>query len=232
MNTEIFNGFGKNAREFFRELAEHNNKNWFLENRYRYDDEILEPAVAFVSSLGAGLKEMYRDLNYSTLRNGSGSVMRLYRDIRFSPDKRPYKVNLGLILWIGEGKKVELPCFYFHLDASRIFFYGGQHQFPADVLERFRAAVDDGERGPALEKILGVLEKQGLLLMEEPKYKRVPRGYPADHPRADLLRLTGLGVGTDIPFKMAAESGLVDLCGGYARQMAPLIEWLKPLNRL
>lgn len=229
---EHFDGFGKGARKFFGDLARHNDRNWFQENRHRYEDEILRPALSFVSDLGARLKDMYDGLSFSTLRNGSGSVMRINRDIRFSPDKRPYKTNVGIIFWIGDGKKVELPCFYFHLDASQIFFYGGQHQFPKDVLERYRAAAADDRRGSALEKILGDLGNQGLPLMEEPVYKRVPRGYPADNARGDLLRLGGLGVGADIPAEMTMEGDLIHTCADYARRMAPLIDWLNPLNGL
>ena len=61
--------------------------------------------------------------------------------MRFSPDKSPYKQNLGIVFWIGSGKKVELPLFYLHVEADRAFFYGGQHVFPKAVLERYRAGL-------------------------------------------------------------------------------------------
>jgi uncharacterized protein (TIGR02453 family) len=80
--------------------------------------------------------------------------MRIYRDIRFSPDKRPYKENLGMVFWLGNGKKVERLGFYFHLSPSEVFFYGGQHMFPKPVLKKYRTAIDDNNKGDLLESIL------------------------------------------------------------------------------
>lgn len=230
MSNEQFQGFGSGAQQFFKELSSHNDKQWFTANKTRYETEVLEPAALFVLALGARLQTSYPEINFGTQRNGSGSIMRINRDIRFSNDKRPYKENLGLVFWIGEGKKVELPCFYFHLDAEHIFFYGGQHMFPKDVLQRYREAVDDTSRGTKLTTILATLEKIGLPVIEEPAYKRVPRGYASDHPRASLLRLGGVGVSSVISEQDATSAELIDLCTEYARKMQPLIEWLHPVN--
>lgn len=230
MSIEGFTGFGDGAQEFFQELKEHNSKEWFHANKRRYEEEVLEPAADFVLDLGPRLKEPYPDINFGTQRNGSGSIMRINRDIRFSPDKRPYKENLGIVFWIGGGKKVELPCFYFHLDSKEIFFYGGQHMFPKDVLERYREAVDDEHRGTELENILAGLDTGGFKRMEEPEYKRVPRGFPADHPREELLRLKGLGVSIDIAGKDALSGRLVEVCADFSREVKPLLDWILRLN--
>jgi uncharacterized protein (TIGR02453 family) len=230
MEGASFSGFGSGARTFFKELSQNNHKDWFHANKHSFEKEIMEPAAAFVLELGLRLKAIYKGINYGTQRNGSGSIMRINRDIRFSPDKRPYKENVGLVFWIGEGKKVELPCFYFHMDAERTFFYGGQHMFPKDILDRYRQAVDDVKRGEELETILIDLDNQSLPLLEEPEYKRVPRGYPADHSRADLLRLKGLGVSAEISQTDACTPNLVELCLDYAEKMKPLIDWLRVLN--
>lgn len=230
MSAEQFTGFGKPTRAFLADLSRNNNKPWFTEHRTRYEDDLLSPATGFVLELGPRLKKIYPHINYGTQKNGTGSIMRIYRDVRFSKDKRPYKENLGVIFWIGEGKKVELPCFYFHLDAGKSFFYGGRHMFPKDVLETYRSAVADDASGTELEEILSSLEKQGLPLMEEPAYKRVPRGYPADHPRELLLRLGGLGVSMDITPEAAAAPDLVESCAGAAAKMKPLLDWLEKIG--
>ncbi len=225
-----FSGFGVDAQRFFFELGENNNKAWFQENRDRYEAEILRPAERFVVSLGRELAELVPDITFDTRRNGAGSVMRIHRDVRFSPDKSPYKRNLGVIFWVGEGRKVELPGFYFHLDTTGAFFYGGQHGIPKDALERYRAAVDAEKSGTRLQEILDDLSRAGLPLMEEPHYKRVPRGYPADHPRADLLRYAGIGVGTQVPFDTVTSPDLITVCLNHARRMVPLIEWFSQMN--
>lgn len=225
-----FSGFGAEAQRFFFELSGNNSKAWFQENRGRYDSEILLPAERFVSSLGPELAALVPDVAFDTRRNGAGSVMRIHRDVRFSPDKSPYKLNLGVIFWVGEGRKVELPGFYFHLDATGAFFYGGQHGIPKDALERYRAAVDAEKSGTRLQEILGDLERAGLPLMEEPHYKRVPRGYPADHPRAHLLRYAGIGVGTQIASDLITSPDLVGVCLDHARRIVPLVEWFSEMN--
>lgn len=231
MSGEVrFSGFGADARLFFKELGQNNNKAWFTTHRERYVREILEPAESFVLDLGEELSSAVPDLHFDTRRNGAGSIMRIHRDIRFSPDKRPYKENLGVILWIGEGKKVEQPAFYFHLDAERSFFYVGRHMFSKPILASYREAVDDQRRGGRLEAILSELTDAGVPLLEEPKYKRVPRGYPTDHPRADLLKYAGLGVGVEVPWDRVAKPELVAMCSKVARRSIPLIDWLSGLD--
>ena len=83
--------------------------------------------------------------------------------------------------------------FCFHIDADQSFFYGGQHVFNPKVLVAYRRTVDHKDQGPALQKLLDKLASACLRLMEEPKYKRVPQAFPAEHPRAGLLRQAARG---------------------------------------
>jgi uncharacterized protein (TIGR02453 family) len=225
-----FSGFGKGAKRFFGELAKNNDKEWFEANRTRYERDLLDPAIELVGDLGPRLRKLFPDLNYGTQRNGAGSVMRIHRDTRFSPDKSPYKLNLGIVLWIGGGKKVELPCFYLHIEERAAFFYAGQHMFPKPTLDRYRAAVADPRTGAELEKALARISKNGLDVLERPAYKRVPKGYAADHPRADLLRHGGLGASRDLPAALLASPKLVDLCVDVAAKAKPLVSWLVSIN--
>jgi uncharacterized protein (TIGR02453 family) len=225
-----FNGFGPGTTGFLHELSLNNNKAWFTENQELYESELRSPAEAFIMSLGPLLAGEYPSVIFDTRRNGTGSLMRIHRDVRFAHDKRPYKENLGIIFPLMPGKKVEVPIFYFHIEAGQAFFYGGQHAFPPAVQERFRQAVDHERTGPALEAILARLADQGLRLMEEPKYKKVPREYPPDHPRGGLLRQAALGVGLDLGSRELASPALVDRCFAAAREMKDLIRWLLPIN--
>lgn len=225
-----FSGFGRGAQRFFAELAKHNERPWFEENRARYERELLDPAIELVEALGPRLSKLFPNLNYGTQRNGAGSVMRLHRDTRFSADKSPYKLNLGAVFWIGGGRKVELPCFYLHVEAKSAFFYAGQHMFPKPILERYRAAVADARAGAALEKALAKVAQAGLAVYEEPAFKRVPKGCAADHPRAELLRHAGLGVGAAVPAKILESDALVGFCEGVAAKAKPLVGWLVAIN--
>jgi uncharacterized protein (TIGR02453 family) len=225
-----FEGFGAEASAFWRDLAANNDRSWFEENRGRYEGALLGPATAFVEELGPRLAKAYLGLEYGSQRNGTASIMRIHRDVRFAKDKSPYKTNLGLIFWIGRGKKVELPIFYFHLEAERAFFYGGWHLFPGAALARYREAVAEEARGKALAKLLARLAKEGLVQMEEPAWKRVPGGYGAEHPRAELLRLPGLGVGRDLGAAELAGADLPERCAALALRMRPLMDWLALLR--
>lgn len=226
MDEKQFQGFGKKAIQFFIDLSENNNREWFQENKHIYDKEILHPAELFVSALGQKLKKIYPQINYGTQKNGTGSIMRIYRDVRFSKDKRPFKENLGIVFWLGEGKKVEVPGFYFHIDLDNIFFYGGQHIFPKNILSNYRESMNKEETGKELLKVFEKLKKTGLPLMEEPAYKRVPQGYDSDHGREFYLRLGGIGVSSNIAVKEIWQASLVDLCLDYAKKMKPLMEWI------
>jgi uncharacterized protein (TIGR02453 family) len=224
-----FDGFSSYTQKFYHDLGVNNTKPWFEEHQGRYEREIREPAERFIVALGARLREHYPTIRFDTRRNGAGSLMRIHRDIRFSPDKRPYKTNMGIIFWLGEGKKTEVPGFYFHIGTDQIFFYGGQHIFPKDTLERYRAAAAD-KAGVKLQKILDGLAEQGLPCFEEPAFKRVPRGYPADHPRAELLRYAGMGAARLLPPEAILSPSLVESCAQDALRMKDLTAWLLALN--
>lgn len=226
----MFTGFSNDTVEFLRELAANNTRHWFEANRDRYERAIRVPAEAFIETLGPVLSERFPGVHYDTRRNGAGSLMRINRDVRFSPDKRPYKENVGIVFWIGEGKKVERPGFYFHIGVDAAFFYGGQHMFPKEVLERYRDAVDTGRTGPELPGILDHLHRDGLVLYEEPQYKRVPRGYPTDHPRATLLRYKGMGAARPLQLDELTDSTLVERCASTAAALTPLVNWLLAIN--
>lgn len=225
-----FKGFGSGAQEYFRELGKNNNKTWFEEHRSEYDTTLREPAESFIVDLGTLLSRTYPGIHFDTRRNGAGSLMRINRDVRFSPDKRPYKENLGVIFWLGDGKKVEMPCFYFHIDAEQCFFFGGQHVFPKETLPRYRAAAADEKNGRRLSAILAGLNGKGLPVFEEPAYKRVPRDYPADHPRAELLRFGGMGVARVLEGSALRDARLVASCAEDAMLMKPLLDWLVGVN--
>jgi uncharacterized protein (TIGR02453 family) len=225
-----FTGFSPDVQQFYQDLGRDNSRLWFSDSQARYEASIREPAEAFIVALGSQLAQAYPAISVDTRRNGAGSLMRIHRDIRFSPDKRPYKENLGIIFPLAPGKKVEVPIFYFHIDARQAFFYGGQHVLAGAALQRYRLAVDDAGSGAALEAILSRLDAHGYHAMEEPTFKRVPRPFPADHPRATLLRGAALGVGRYFEQAELDRPELVEACLQAAMAMKPLMDWLMVMN--
>ncbi len=125
MTYKRFEGFQQGAMQFLAELKENNNKEWFAQHKERYEDVLLGPAEAFVTEIGEALREEYPMIQFGTQRNGTGSIMRIYRHVRFSPDKRPYKENLGMVFWLGMEKRWSNPVFICTCRRRRRFFTVG-----------------------------------------------------------------------------------------------------------
>lgn len=224
-----FDGFSPAARHFLADLRANNERDWFNARKALYEVLLLEPALAFIEALGERLKLIAPELRYDLRTNGSGSLMRIYRDVRFSADKSPYKTNIGIVFWQGTGKKTESPSFYFHMDADETWIGGGLYQFPKPLLTAYQQAVLDDVRGPELVAVLSTVQQAGYAISGE-QTKRVPRGFDPDHPRAELLRYRGLYAGT-APFSddIVASPALVDACFDHCVQIAPLQQWLARL---
>lgn len=221
-----FTGFSGDSIQFLSDLKANNYRDWFNARKQDYQDVIVEPALAFITALGGRLCALYPEINYDTRTNGAGSLMRIYRDTRFSKDKTPYKTNVGIVFWQGEGKKMERPGFYFHMDPESTWVGGGWYMMPKPALEAFQGAVADEERGSALETVLRQLQAEGFRIWGD-RYKRVPSGFPADHPHADLLKYKGLfAASADIEESLLTSPALVDHCYDICAAQAPLQHWL------
>jgi uncharacterized protein (TIGR02453 family) len=219
-----FQGFPREALGFLRELAEHNDRDWFLAHRDDYESLLLEPARDFVEAMGAELETIRDDLNADPRVNGS--IFRINRDTRFSRDKRPYKTHLDLWFWQGDGPSRGRPGFWFRLTADRLALGAGMHRFERDVLERYRTAVADDGAGGALSEAAARVESAGYELGGR-TYKRVPQGYDPAHPRADLLRHEGLYAGVELPVPREAYTrAFPAFCVRRYAEVAPLVDWL------
>ena len=133
-------------------------------------------------------------------------------------------------MWEGDGAKMESPGFYLHFQKDKLMLGGGIHAFTRDQLPRFREAVDDRKRGRELKRIFekGARAFPDCRAMGMEDYKRVPRGYPQDHPRADLLRMKGAVLGEEGPLPAALFSArLLDYAYRRYEKMKGLHDWLK-----
>lgn len=229
VNTETeFAGFPRAALAFLAELAENNDKAWFEANRAGYEEYLLTPARACVTALGPRLQAMVPNIHAEPKVNGS--IMRINRDTRFSRDKSPYRPWLGLWFWQGEGRSRERPGFYFQLGAETLILGAGTHTMSPRQLESYRDAAIDPERGAALRGIIDGLMAGSAFDLGGRHYKRVPNGFDADHPNADLLLHKGLYVGRRVPVPAALHlPGAVDYCIDIYENFAPLLRWLAPV---
>ena len=105
-----FSGFPQAGLEFLANLAAHNDRVWFEAHKKEYHALLLEPAQAFVMTLGAKLQALSNGIRCDTRTDGKGVLMRLHRDTRFSPDKTPYNTHISGLFWEGSQKKTERPA--------------------------------------------------------------------------------------------------------------------------
>ncbi len=218
-----FRGFDARLLAFLRDLGKNNNKQWFDAHREEYASLYLDPAKSFVTAMGPGLAKISRGLRAEPRVNGS--IMRINRDTRFSKDKTPYKT--GLFIRFNEGDAKGASGFGLHIHAKGLEMMGGAFGFEDTALARYRQAVDDAKRGPALVRAAQSVTRKGYAI-SEPFYKRVPREFDAQHPRADWLRHRSLyahRAKTPAPKELFGPKA-VDFCLGHFAAMRPLQKWL------
>jgi uncharacterized protein (TIGR02453 family) len=214
---------------FFRKLKRNNNKEWFDKHRGEYDRFVLEPAKAFVVSMGEKFHKERVDVHAEPKLNRA--IFRIYRDTRFSPDKTPYKTHLALFFWEGKLPRMESPGFYFHVEPTKILFGLGIYGFSPKQLTVYRKAVVDPEWGKELASILAKISRRKDFKLGEKHYKRIPSGFDPDHPNAELLLYNGLHVWeeTSIPEEFYSAK-FVSYCWKKFKPLIPLHEWLFALS--
>jgi uncharacterized protein (TIGR02453 family) len=163
-----FTGWPAEALEFYEGLQADNSKSYWTEHKATYDNKVHAPMVALLAELEPEF--------------GAGKIFRPYRDVRFSADKSPYKTEVAAV--IGDG--------YVRLSAEGLGAGLGMWMLAPDQLDRYRRAVSDDSSGSKLEELIAELTSQRIEVSGHDRVKTVPRGYPRDHPRAELLRNKGI----------------------------------------
>jgi len=192
-----FDGFPADAVRFLAALARSNNRAWFQANKDRYEQSVRGPALAFIEAMAGPLERVSRHI-YADPSPAGGSLMRIYRDTRFSPDKTPYKTNIGIQFRHERGDDVHAPGLYFHIDPKECFLACGMWRPPADALAAIRARIAEhpdiwlaARDNKAFVKTWGRVSGETL--------KRPPRGFDPDHPCIkDIKQKDFLGV-LDLP---------------------------------
>lgn len=208
---------------FLRELAENNEKTWWEENKQRYVETIREPARDFIAEFGDRIGTISPHFTADTRTNG-GSLMRPYRDMRFS-NGVPYKTNVGIQFRHESGKDVHAPGFYLHLEPGRCFAGVGLWRPETRVARTIRQAINDDPEGwseAAHAKLFEDVWEIGS--QDEDRLKRVPKELDPDHPFPDDLRLRSFTAGTHLTQKLVTSNSLAnelhtmfDRAGPYTR---------------
>ncbi|MFZ0015611.1 MAG: TIGR02453 family protein [Acidimicrobiia bacterium] len=212
--------------EFLRELEENNDKTWWDDNRDRYIETIREPALDFIVDLGKRLESISPHFTADTRANG-GSLMRPYRDVRFSRDKTPYKTNVGIQFRHERGKDVHAPGFYVHLQPSQNFAGVGLWSPETAVARQIRQAINDDPGGwLAAAHSKDFIDTWELGTDDGDRLKRIPRELDAGHPFPDDLRLKSFTAGTRLTQKSVTSARFIDELLGLFSTAKPYARFL------
>ena len=210
--------------KFLGELRRHNRRLWFLKHRSEFEDCVRQPGLRFIADLQLRLREVSPWLVADPKPHG-GSLFRIYRDVRFSKDKSPYKTHTGMnFRHASTSETVHGPSLYLHLEPKNCFLAGGIWQPEPRSLARIRDAV--AWRPEEWRKA-----KRGLRL-EGDTLTRPPRGYAATHPLIDDLKRKDFIASIDL--------SQAQVCGGRfmqdflhaATKMTPLMRFVSEAVKL
>jgi uncharacterized protein (TIGR02453 family) len=200
MNEAAFTGFSREAMQFLVDLALNNERSWFQPRKADYERLLKQPLEALCADLAGEFSRRGVLLDADAKK----SPFRIYRDTRFSKDKSPYKTHVAASFpWVGTGRATSdgeperHGGGYFHISPEGSYMGGGMwHPEPAR-LAAFRRVVDEEP-----ERVEAAFNEKAFLARFEPVHgdslTRMPKGYPPDHPRGDLLKLKDVTFGREI----------------------------------
>jgi len=166
--------------EFLKQLKRNNRREWFAKNKARFEIVVRDPSLRFITDAAEPLHGISAQILADPRPNG-GSLFRIYRDIRFSENKQPYKTHIGIqFRHAAEKKDVHAPGFYFHLEPGQYFLAGGSWRPASIELNRIRQAI--AAKPEQWTKATKRLTLDGEVL------SRPPRGFAADHPLIEDLK--------------------------------------------
>lgn len=208
---------------FLEDLAANNDREWFQQNKLRHD-EARNNVLEFVSEIIPALSKT--DITIPTDLDPKGCVMRIYRDVRFSKNKAPYKTNFGAGI-SPNGKNFNGPGYYLHISPKECFIAGGCWMPEAGMLKAIRQEIDyNGDdfrqivTEPSFKKYFGEPDQEYVL-------KTTPKGYDASHPEIEYLKLKSYTFTREISVKdLTGANALKTVVGGFEK-LHPFMVFLR-----
>jgi uncharacterized protein (TIGR02453 family) len=213
MNKEIF--------EFLSDLERNNNREWFAQNKKRYEDA-KKTLERFVTELILNINSFDMSIN---IKDASKTFFRIYRDTRFSLNKDPYKINFGSVIVPDEYRhSCEYPAYYLHIQNNDNFVSMGIYMPSPQVLKQLRHAID--EDFYSFSEILKKLESSfGRLSHEEDSLKRVPQGFDKNSPASEYLKLKNFYVFKEFSNEEVLQKDFLEKITALYKESYELKEW-------
>jgi uncharacterized protein (TIGR02453 family) len=202
---------------FLARLKRNNNRDWFLAHKEEYETCVRQPVLRFITDFAVPLYEISPHL-VADPRPSRGSMFRIYRDTRFSNDKRPYKTHVAM-RFSHRGKDVHSPGFYFHLEPGGCLAASGLwHPELPTLLKVRNAMVSRPVEWRRLRKLLN--------WDDAAKLRRPPRGFPANHEFVEDLKLRDIGTAVDFTEKQVCGPKFMSIFAAACREMSPVAAFL------
>jgi uncharacterized protein (TIGR02453 family) len=220
---EQFAGFPTQTTKFLRDLADNNEREWFKEHKHRYDEHVLEPALEFINAMEPRIDKISKHFLAIGKRTG-GSLMRVYRDTRFSKDKTPYKTNIGIQFRHELSKDAHAPGFYLHIQPKNCFLGAGIWRPESDSLAAIRSSIVEN---PGNWK----RARDSKHFKEDFRFKgnsliRAPKGYPPDHLYIEDLKRKDFIAISEFPVDRIRTSEFADEVAACYATAKPLMKFL------
>jgi len=179
-------GFAPETLQFLAELGDNNNRDWFNANKARYEEHVLDAALLFIQAMQEPLAEFAPHFTAIARRMG-GSLMRVYRDTRFSKNKAPYKTNIGIQFRHEMARDAHAPGYYVHVEPGNVFIGAGMWRPAPDALKSIRERIV--ARPAEWQRVRDDRSFRRHFELGGESLSRPPRGYNSEHPLiADLKR--------------------------------------------
>jgi uncharacterized protein (TIGR02453 family) len=216
-----FRGFGSQALPFLRALRENNDRDWFAENKSTYLEECDTPFRELVREVGVLLEKKGIPLTPQP----KNPVFRIYRDVRFSHDKSPYKTNMGAAL-LRDGDKSRPGKLYIHVEPGQSFVSAGFYHPEPPLLKAIRSSIADDSAG--FEKVLKTLSPKGLELSLGEPLARIPKGFEdfSDSSVAEVLRSRSFLVSRLLADEDLERRDLPEVVLRFASEALPLLKFV------
>jgi len=226
--TNGFGGFPPETLRFLRQLKRNNNREWFLAHKNVYELKVKAPMIDLVLALG---QEMWKSAP-ELITDPKHAIYRIYRDIRFSADKRPYKTHVAAIFVPRGIPKRTGACLYFHIDPAEVMIAGGVYMPDPATLRVLRQHIAD-----SWEDLLAITNQRNFRKMfgnlQGERLARPPSGFASDHPAIDVLRQKQFYVAKTEPAELAEGPKLFPRLLTLFSDMTPLVRFLNaPLKSL
>jgi uncharacterized protein (TIGR02453 family) len=217
-----FEGFPKDGIKFLTQLKRNNDRTWFENHKEEYEQHVKAPMQSFVVALKPHFARFAPEFDLNPKR----SIFRIYRDIRFSQDKTPYKTNIAAHFVLrGMPKGFIGSGYYIQIEPGEFFAGGGIYMPDSAQLKNIRKAI--AAHG---KEFLSILNDKRFQKRFAPfgwtKLQRVPKGYREDHPMAEWLKYKQFFVGVSLPESACFHESLVENVAGICEDASPLVRFL------